>query len=111
MRSGTRLKIEIESVDGSSFGESFLTTNADEAFAFVSGNLQPGFTIVIACIGSGVDYGNFVIDVVSTSVCNLRALEHRGFCFPGASAEQTFDALKYWLPQQERTPALTWQDE
>lgn len=111
MHPGAHLEIEIEAADGTHVREPFRTVRADEALAFAKSNLQPGITIVIACLGTDVDYGNFIIEATSPSSCNLRALEHRGFHISGVSVEQTFDALEYWLPRQERTPALTWQDE
>ena len=111
MRPGTHIEIEIEAADGTQLCEPYRTVRADEAFDFAKGNLQPGITIVLACLGSGVDYGNFIIEATSPSSCNLRALEHRGFCVSCVSVEQALDALEYWLPQQERTPSLSWQDE
>ena len=111
MRSGTHIEIEVEAADGSTVGETFLTKDANEALAFVRGNLRPGITVVLACLGNGIDHGNFVIEAISPNHFNLRALEHRGFAVTGVSVEHAFGALEYWLPRQERTPALTWQDE
>ena len=111
MRLGTYIEIEVETADGTSIGEPFITKNASDALSFVRTSLQPGIAIILACIGNGVDYGNLVVEAVSPGICNLRALEHRGFAISDVSVEQALDAVQYWLPQQERTPTLAWHDE
>ncbi|WP_338846305.1 hypothetical protein V8J88_21415 [Massilia sp. W12] len=79
-----------------------------EVLALVSRSLHPGAGILISCLGSGVDYGNLVIEVNTQSNCNLRALEHIGFAVGGASIEQVLNAVEYWLPAQQKIPSLKW---
>ena len=108
MRSGTYFEIQIEAEDGLS---KVHVNSEAEVRAFAHENLRPKVELLVACLGGGVDYGNLIIEVDAHGSCDVRALEHRGFFVNGISMQQANEALEYWLPSQERTPNLRWQDE
>lgn len=110
MRSGTHFEIALETTD-SAAGKVSRAGSEVEVLAFANENLQPNVGLFVTCLGDGVDFGNLIIEVDAQGNCNLRALEHRGFYVKRVSVEQALWALEYWLPAQERTPNLRWQDE
>jgi hypothetical protein len=112
--------------------------SANEVLAFVSESLKPNSVLVVACVASGVDYGNFIIYLNSENLAFIRLLEHRGFFAKQphpvsvqrqvefvdedgssfaepfqatVSKEQALEALQYWLPEQKPTSTLTWEAE
>ena len=111
MRSGTHFEIELEAHNSSVAGEAIRMGSESEVLAFAKEYLQPKVGFLVACIGGGVDYGNLIIEVDAQESCNLRALDHRGFFIKGVTVKQALTALEYWLPSQDRTPHLVWQDE
>ena len=111
MRSGAHFEIELEAVDNTAAGKTIRLGNEADVLAFANENLQPKVTLLFACIGGGVDFGNLIIEVDPQGNCNLRVLEHRGFFVERVSIEQALGALGYWLTSQGRTPNLQWQDE
>jgi hypothetical protein len=111
MRSGTHFEIELEADNNTVAGEAIRMGSESEVLAFAKEYLQPKVGLLVACIGGGVDYGNLIIEVDAQESCNLRALDHRGFFIKGVTVKQALTALEYWLPSQDRTPHLAWQDE
>jgi hypothetical protein len=110
VRSGTHFEIEIEAHDAAADKVIRVGSEA-EVLAFATENLRPGVAFLVTCIGAGVDFGNLIIEVDEGGLCNLRALEHRGFFVRGVSVKQALCALEHWLPLQDRMPSLPWQDE
>lgn len=111
MRSETYFDVELETTNGLAASKTIRLHRGMEVLSFAKEHLQPNIELLVACVSEGADLGNLIIEVDAQGSCKLRALEHRGFVVNKVSVEQALFALQYWLPSQEKTPRLQWEDE
>jgi hypothetical protein len=110
MRRGCHFEIDIELA-----GEApsmHLADSEVSALEAVRVALNRGAAVALACLGIGVDYGNLILTSDSDGLVHIRALEHQGFCTARpVTINEALAVVEYWLPKQERTPALQWEAE
>lgn len=82
-----------------------------DVLAFAKNKLRANSELIVACLASGTDYGNLIIEIDVLGRASLRALEHSGFAVQRTTKEMALQALEYWLPAQERLPNLNWTEE
>jgi hypothetical protein len=111
MRPGTYFDIEFELAGSGAVETTMRAGDEAEVFRFARENLQPNSSLLVACLGDGVDYGNLIIEVDAQGETEVRALEHRGFLVKQVSLEQALGILEYWLPSQDRSPGVQWLEE
>jgi len=108
MRPSAHYRIEYESFGNSPVRLTLRLEEIDHVLKFAKENLKPRSEIFVACLGDGVDFGNFNCEVDLEGQATITAHEHRGFISTGISLVQALDALAYWLPTQARTPDIHW---
>ena len=111
MRSRTHFEIELEEVGNELTLEAVRMESEADVLTYAQTQLRANVWLAVAALGEGVDFGNLLIEANVHGRCNLRALEHSGFYVNDISQEQALSALEYWLPSQDRTPDLPWQEE
>ena len=111
MRSGTHYRIEYESFGNPPIRLTQRLGEIDQVLEFARVNLKPCSELFVACLGKGVDFGNFNCEVDSKGQATITVHEHRGFISDGISLEQALDVLAYWLPEQTRTSDITWAEQ
>jgi hypothetical protein len=112
--------------------------STSEVMDVASKILRGNSGLLVACIDSGIDWGNFLIYLNHEELAFVRLLEHRGFFAKqdlqsspprpvqfsygdGTSfsepfvntipREQALAALDFWLPEQKQFPAVLWENE
>jgi hypothetical protein len=111
MRPGTYFDIEFELAGSGAVETGRRAGNEADVSKFARENLQPNSSLLVACLGDGVDYGNLILEVDAQGDVVVRALEHRGFVVKRVSLVQALGVLEYWLPSQERSPSVQWLEE
>ena len=111
---------------------------ANEVFTYATESLKPNSVLLVACVGDGVDYGNFIVFLNTENLAFIRLLEHCGFFAKQphpvsvqkqvefvsedgslfkvpfqatVSKMQALEALQYWLPSQKQIPIFHWEAE
>lgn len=108
MRPGSHYRIEYESCGNSPVRLTQRLEEIDQVLKFAKENLKPYSEIFVACLGDGVDFGNFNCEVSPEGQATITVHEHQGFISTVISLEQALDVLAYWLPTQARTPDIRW---
>lgn len=108
MRPGAHYRIEYESFGNAPVRLTQRLEEVDQVLKFAKENLKPCSEIFVACLGDGVDFGNFNCEVDPEGQATITAHEHRGFISTGISLAQALDVLAYWLPAQARTHDIRW---
>lgn len=110
----------------------------EEVETFLAKELKVNSVLTVVRMKNGADYGNYIAFVNSDNLAYVRVLEHRGFHATSAveqnglklvafqdesgcqftvnenavvSFSTALEALKYWLPSQERSPIIAWGEE
>lgn len=102
-------EIELTGAGGNASPDVVRFSSEVEVLAFVKANLRPSSELFVACLGDGVDFGNFIVELDRQAMATIVAHEHRGFYVQGVSMSQAIEALEFWLPSQSRTPRLNWE--
>lgn len=102
-------EIEIAGCGGDTAPDVVRLYSEADVLDFVKANLRPSSELFVACLGDGVDFGNFIIELDHQSLATVTAHEHRGFYVQGVSRSQAIEALEFWLPSQSRTTLLNWE--
>ncbi|WP_157808730.1 hypothetical protein [Janthinobacterium sp. 67] len=108
MRLAAHYYVEFETLGKKPTQLEFRSLSEDDVLTFSIVNLKPESGLFVACLGDGIDYGNFTINVDAQGRAAVQAHEHRGFFVDGLTVETAINALKYWLPLQVRKPEIQW---
>jgi len=111
MRPGTYFELEFKKNDGDAARQLVRAESESEVLLFARTNLSPDSELLVACLGSGVDFGNMIIEVNALGRSDVRAHEHRGFLAKDIPVGLAIEALAHWLPSQDRLPGLHWLEE
>jgi hypothetical protein len=140
--SAMQYEIELSFMDPPSSKLCNTFQTASDASKFILQSLCPNSVLFVACIHGNADYGNFYLHLNRENWAYVRINEHCGFvakrrmyedkekdCLvtfideDGSpfsveygftiSSEQAIEALKYWLPDQQKvfTTEIVWGDE
>jgi len=107
MRPGTHYEVELETTTGFKS----MVNSEKEVLLLAQEALRLKADFFVACLGQGIDFGNFVMEINSFGMVDVRCHEHQGFIAHKLNSEQALETLKYWLPTQERTPKIEWEAE
>lgn len=108
MRPGAHYRIEYESFGNAPVRLTLRLEEVHQVLKFAKENLKPCSELFVACLGDGVDFGNFNCEVDPEGQATITAHEHRGFISTGLRLEQALNVLAYWLPTQARARDIRW---
>jgi hypothetical protein len=110
MRTEAYYEVELTFADEPDEGVRLTSQSEEEVLSIAHKAFKPGAELFVACLGPGVDLGNFILIVDGQGKNEVQCHEHRGFLARGLDREQVLNALRRWLPNQERDPEVQWED-